>query len=268
MRRVLLTAAGTSVPRLIFGTASLFNAGGQAARARLLDCAFDHGLTHFDTAPLYGFGWAERDLAGLLRRHPEAGVTTKVGLYAPGGEAQSPASVLLRKAAGRAFPALSRALADFSLDRAKQSLEASLRRLGRERIDLYFLHEPSLADLATDEWLRWLDDMVITGRIGAFGLTLDAGKLAPFLAAPSPLTGLVQTIDSLDWREADALRIAHGRLQITYGYASAALARGTAPVDVPAVLRAALARNAEGAIIVSSKRESRMREFADIARNA
>lgn len=268
MRRVLLTATGASLPRLIFGTASLFNIGARVARERLLDAAFDHGFTHFDTAPLYGFGWAERDLAGLLRRHPEAGVTTKVGLHAPGGEAQSRAGVLLRKAAGHVFPPLSRARSDFSLQRAKRSLDASLHRLGRDHTDIYMLHEPSPADIATDEWLRWLEDEVDRGRVGTFGLALDADRLQPFLVTPGTLTKLIQTVDSLDRREADALIAAGRPLQITYGYASAALARDAGPVDVPAVLRSALARNAEGAIIVSSRREARLREFADIARSA
>jgi aryl-alcohol dehydrogenase-like predicted oxidoreductase len=265
VRKIVLPGTSATVSRFIFGTASLFNIGSPDERARVLDAAYDHGLTHFDTAPLYGFGWAERDLAALLRRRPGASVTTKVGIYSPGGEKQSRAMVFARKAAGRLLKPLSRAQHDWSLTRAQASLDASLRRLGRDHVEIYMLHEPTAGCFASDEWQRWLEDEVRRGRIGAFGLALDEKRLSGFLDPPHPLATLVQTVDSLDLREADALVAATGHMQITYGYVSGAMARSGDSIDVPALLRGALARNAQGAVIVSSRRADRMRQFADIA---
>ena len=61
----------------------------------LLEAAVAHGFTHFDTAPIYGFGLSERDLAPLLAAEPNLTVATKVGLYPPGGTQQTWAAVLL-----------------------------------------------------------------------------------------------------------------------------------------------------------------------------
>src|SRR6516225_11112572 len=110
MNQIKLPGTEMFVSRFSFGTAGLFNVGRANARANLLAAAYDHGFTHFDTAPYYGFGVAERDLRPLLRAHPEVTVATKVGIYSPGGEAQPGAAVLLRKAAGKVLPSLSRPL--------------------------------------------------------------------------------------------------------------------------------------------------------------
>ena len=224
----------------------------------------EQGFTHFDTAPYYGFGMAERDLEPVLAAHPHVSVTTKVGIYSPGGEAQPALAILLRKAGGRALPALSRPAIDWSLARARTALEGSLRRLGRASIDLYMLHEPQRALLETEEWLRWLEREVAGGRVRRFGIAVEPQHLPGFLSPATPLAAVVQTLDSLDGRDADVLP-RHGRpLQITYGYISAALKAGGA-VDIPALLAGALARNPAGAVIVSTGRVERLAQYARIA---
>jgi aryl-alcohol dehydrogenase-like predicted oxidoreductase len=267
MQQIILPGTDLLLPRFLFGTANLFNAGTRPRRLRVLEAAVASGLTHFDTAPYYGFGIAEGDLGFVLRRHPHVTVTTKVGIYSPGGEHQAAAAMFLRKAGGRLVPALSRPTLDWNLARARRSLESSLRRLGRDCIDLYMLHEPEFALLAADEWLRWLEDEVGAGRVRYFGIAVDASRLKPFLAAASPLAEIVQTTDSLSGREADTL-LTHGRpLQITYGYVSSAIRRNRS-VDVGAVLSQALARNSKGAVIVSTRRPERMALYATILAEA
>jgi aryl-alcohol dehydrogenase-like predicted oxidoreductase len=227
----------------------------------LLDAVVDHGFLHFDTAPYYGFGVAERDLAPVLRAHPEIKVTTKVGIYSPGGEDQPDVAVFLRKLTGRFLPAASTPETSFDLRRAERCLHDSLRRLGREHVDLYMLHEPRLDQLNADVWLGWLEAQQRTGRIGLFGLALTAERLAPFLDQAQALTGIVQVLDSLAGREADVLTDRGRPLQITYGYLSAAQAAGdTTPV--PDLLRRAARRNPHGPIIVSTRRPERLAQFA------
>src|ERR1700676_1137003 len=152
MRQILLDRTSLRISRFAFGTSRLLNVGSHRRRVRLLAAAYDSGITHFDTAPYYGFGIAERDLKTFLAGHPDATVATKVGLYPPGGADQSIFSVLFRKAAGKFYPVLSKPLVDWSVTQARKSLDGSLRRLGRERIDLYLLHEAQAHLLATDEW--------------------------------------------------------------------------------------------------------------------
>lgn len=264
MKRICIPGTDILTSRFVFGTASLFSAGTSASRQRLLEAAVTNGFTHFDTAPSYGFGMAERDLRPVLARHPEVTVTTKVGIYSPGGEAQSAPEIFLRKAGGRLIPALSHPSHDWNVARAQKSLEGSLRRLGRDCIDLYLLHGPMLALLDVDEWLRWLERCVANGRVRRFGLALRPDLLKPFLEIRSSLADVAQVLDSLDGREADVLKRFGKRFQITYGYVSAAKAGG-GRVSVPDILRQALRRNREGAIIVSTKKTARLAQFARLS---
>ena len=124
----------------------------------LLDHARDLGLTHFDTANTYGGGISEIVLGEWLRAQDTAfrariRIATKVGN--PNGCAPP----------------------DRPLSRAQvaQHLDTSLRRLGLERIDLYYLHEfDPLTPL--DETLEALEHARRQGKIAAFGVsnaTLD-----------------------------------------------------------------------------------------------
>ena len=174
--RVQLPNSGCSVSRLIFGTAQLFRSGLSHYRQDLLETAYEQGLTHFDTAPLYGAGISERELGKFLASKPDATVTTKVGLYFPGGADQPQAITALRKAVGRKFRRLSRSIEDMSLERAKRSFEGSLRRLGRDRVELLMLHEPVAGRFARDEWQRWLETERSRGRIGGYGIAVEVGE--------------------------------------------------------------------------------------------
>ena len=265
MNQITLPGTDIRVSRFSFGTAGLFNASGSAReRGRLLAAAYDNGFTHFDTAPYYAFGIAERDLRPFLAARPQATVATKVGLYSPGGETQSAALVFLRKAAGRAWPALSRATVDWSVERARSALSASLRRLGRERIDLYLLHEPDLRLIATDEWLRWLEDE--GERVAWFGVAGNSERIGPFVESANRLAAVVQTNDSLDGREADVVARFGRPPQLTYGYVSARRSGG--PLDAATILGAALRRNRTGSIIVSTRRIDRLPQYAAILASA
>jgi D-threo-aldose 1-dehydrogenase len=257
---------GTDVrcSRFIFGTASLFNAGTKRRRVDLLSAAVNYGFSHFDAAPYYGFGQAERDLAEVCRAHPAVSVTSKVGIYSPGGEQQAYVSVFMRKALGRVLPGIARPTIDFDLRSARASLEASLRRLGRERIDLYLLHEPVLDRVNVDEWHRWLEKCVTGGKVGSFGLAATADRIESFLRDGAALTPVLQVLDSLDHKEADVVRRYGREPQITYGYVSAALSRGR-PLSVPDILRTALERNPRGAIIVSTRDPGRLGQYAPLA---
>jgi D-threo-aldose 1-dehydrogenase len=263
VRKLIIPGTELETSRFIFGTGSLLRVGSVRARRRLLDAAVHHGFLHFDTAPYYGFGIAECDLAPVLRANRTVKVTTKVGIYSPGGESQSSVSVLIRKVGGRLFPALSRPTSSFELGRARRCLESSLRRLGRDHIDLYLLHEPELQQIDTSAWLDWLDSLKKSGQIGHYGLALTADRLKPFLAAQSALAEVVQVPDSLADREANVLA-AHGRsLQITYGYVSGARARGD-QTPVPQLLQLATRRNPHGPIVVGTTRFDRVSQYVQL----
>ena len=65
---------------------------------------------------------------------------------------------------------------DFSPDGIRRSIEGSLRRLRRSRVDWLFLHGPAPSDL-TDELLKTLVDLKFKGDIGALGVAGRGGEL-------------------------------------------------------------------------------------------
>ena len=121
--------------RLALGTAPI---GGlyesvedETARA-VVDQAWKLGLRYFDTAPRYGAGLAERRLGAGLRGRPreEFVVSTKVGrLLRPGRSEWGGAPELVD-------------YFDFSQAATLRSLEESLGRLGLDRVDIVFVHDP------------------------------------------------------------------------------------------------------------------------------
>jgi aryl-alcohol dehydrogenase-like predicted oxidoreductase len=263
MRRIVLPETGLLVSRFSFGTASLHHIGGANQQADHLRAAADAGFSHFDTAPLYGFGASERALGCAFGDGRDSGLTiaTKVGLYPPGSGDQSRPAMLLRKALGRVAPTLSRARANWEVARARASLDGSLRRLRSDRVNFLFLHEPWADLVATDEWLSWLGQEVTTGRVGAFGIAGSSTRVEAFVAAASPLSMIVQTKDSVTGREADFMSRHRRRLQFTYGY----LSKAGAPHGSGDFLAGVLARNTTGSIVVSTRNRSRLAEFSAAA---
>jgi aryl-alcohol dehydrogenase-like predicted oxidoreductase len=258
MRLIQLPGTDLQVSRFAFGTASLHHLGGARAQLEHLEAAAAAGFSHFDTAPLYGFGGAEAALGSVFGDNAPVTITTKVGLYPPGGGNQGHWAMLARKGAGRLWPAMSRAVADFGVARARASLESSLKRLKRAGLDLLLLHEPVHGLVDTDEWQRWLETE--TGRVRHFGVAGPARTVAPFVTGGDRLARVVQLSDGLETRDADVVTDAGRPLQLTYGYFSSDRG-GRSGAETAA---GALARNRTGAILVYSRDRSRIAEFAAI----
>lgn len=256
MLRVILPGTDLSVSRFVFGTASLHHLGRLPDQAAHLEVAAEAGFTHFDTAPLYGFGGAERTLGATFGDDEGITITTKVGLYPPGSGEQGRMAMLARKIGGKLWPELSQAIVNFSVSHARRSLEDSLGRLRRDHVDLLLLHEPVPGLLHTDEWLRWRE--AEAGRIRHLGIAGPARIVASFLETDSPLARVIQVRDGLDTLEADVVTGAGRQLQLTYGYFSS----DTTGRSSAEILPAALARNRTGAIVVYSRSPTRLGEFA------
>lgn len=259
MRQVLLPGTDLSVSRFVFGTASLHHLGRLSVQAAHLEAAAAAGFTHFDTAPLYGFGGAERALGSVFAGEPTITFTTKVGLYSPGGSDQGIATMLARKVGGKLWPRLSRAVANLSVEQATRSLGDSLRRLRRDRMEILLLHEPAPGLLRTDEWQRWRESEI--DRIGHVGIAGPAGIIAPFLESGGPLAQVIQVCDGLDTLDADIVTGAGRPLQLTYGYFSSDRSGRSGSK----ILSGALERNRTGAIVVYSRSQERLAGFATAA---
>jgi D-threo-aldose 1-dehydrogenase len=151
--RVPLGRTGLSVTRLGFGAASiggLFTPVDDVAATTVVRHAWDLGIRYFDVAPLYGYGAGERRLGAGLAGRPRAEfvVSTKVGRLVRAATDVPPGADIDRQALdGRddAYYADTRGrriVFDYSADGIRRSLDASLARLGLDRIDVALIHDP------------------------------------------------------------------------------------------------------------------------------
>jgi D-threo-aldose 1-dehydrogenase len=135
---VQLGRTSVTVTQLGLGCApigGLYEPVSEADARAVVGRAWEHGLRLFDTAPLYGSGLSERRVGAALRKHPRAELvlSTKVGrLLRPGGQ---PDAVF--EGAPPFEPVF-----DFSFDGVLRSLDESLERLGLDRVDVAFIHDP------------------------------------------------------------------------------------------------------------------------------
>lgn len=127
------------------------------AAQRCLEHAYARGLRYFDTAPFYGAGLAERRLGAFLAggAWPGLVLSTKVGRRVVPGTATRPATTVF----------------DFGRDAVLRELEDSMRLLGRDRLDIVYIHDPDdhWAEAIDQTWpvLARLRDEGVIGAVGA-----------------------------------------------------------------------------------------------------
>ena len=133
--------------------------------------AWQQGIRYFDTAPHYGLGLSERRLGEALRGHDRTAyaLSTKVGRrLEPGpGDGDDLAN-------GFAVPDTLRRVWDFTADGIRRTLEASLERLGLDRVDVVYLHDPDEhAEQAFREGYPALEKLRSEGVVGAIGAGMN-----------------------------------------------------------------------------------------------
>ena len=153
LERVPIGRTGLAPTRLGFGTAEiggLFRAVSDEVAGQVVDHAWQIGIRYFDSAPLYGYGNAERRLGAGLAGRPRDDyvVSTKVGrLLVPIGEVAPDADIDHQARDGVddasyiGTPPV-RVVFDYSFDGVMRSVEDSLRRLGLDRVDILYIHDP------------------------------------------------------------------------------------------------------------------------------
>jgi aryl-alcohol dehydrogenase-like predicted oxidoreductase len=203
MRRITLGGTGIETSCLGFGCASLGSRIDAETGLRALEEAFEAGVTWFDLAPAYGQGEAEAIAGRFLRgrRREAVQVATKVGLAPPASGGLKTALMPLARTAVEAVPPLRGALRRAGIGANRQlpltpellrsSLEASLRRLGTDRVELYALHNATPEDLRREEILRTLEAVLDAGLTRAVAVAADAEAAEAAIAAGAPF-GVVQ----------------------------------------------------------------------------
>ena len=139
-----------------------------------VNAAWDEGWRYFDTAPHYGLGLAEERLGAGLRGKPrdEFVLSSKVGriIYSADSEAVDDE--------GFAINTIRRRRWDFSRDGVLRSIEDSLRRIGTDRLDVVFVHDPDdHFDEAVATAFPTLIELRDQGVIGAIGSGMNQSAM-------------------------------------------------------------------------------------------
>ncbi|MET9333176.1 aldo/keto reductase [Streptomyces cellulosae] len=153
------------------GIAGLYTPVTEEQAYEAVRAALRRGVRYFDTAPHYGLGLAERRLGAALRELPRETytVSTKAGRRLEPSDAGGD-----DLAHGFAVPATHRRVWDFSADGVRRSLEASLERLGLDRVDVVYLHDPDdHGDQAFREAYPALEQLRSEGVVGAVGAGMN-----------------------------------------------------------------------------------------------
>jgi aryl-alcohol dehydrogenase-like predicted oxidoreductase len=169
----------------------------------LIRKAVDLGITFFDTGDVYGDGRSEELVGQALQPvRDQVTIGTKFGYdlaaARPAGHSERPQ--------------------DFSPAACRRALEASLRRLGTDHVDLYELHNARIDDVRRDDLFAELESLRKEGKVRAIGVALGPaiGWKEEGLAAIERGVDAVQTVYNLLEQEpgrtfAEAARQSGGR---------------------------------------------------------
>jgi D-threo-aldose 1-dehydrogenase len=158
------------------GIGNLYGAISDDAATATVEAALAAGVRYFDTAPHYGLGLSERRLGAAIAGFPRADLvlSTKVGRLL----VADPAGAGRRDDEGFDVPADMRRVRDYSRDGVLRSLEASMARLGTDRIDIVFVHDPDEHyEAALDGALPALSELRDQGVIGRFGAGMNQSRM-------------------------------------------------------------------------------------------
>ncbi|MFC9244753.1 aldo/keto reductase [Streptomyces sp. NPDC057136] len=118
---IVVPAVPVPLSPLVLGTMTFGDTADRAAADAMLDAALDAGITGLDTANGYAGGESERILAELLPgRRDQVVLATKAGIPHPDQDEHAP----------------------LSAEGLRTALEGSLKRLGTDHVDLFYLHQP------------------------------------------------------------------------------------------------------------------------------
>ena len=198
MKHRKLGKSGASVHPIGFGAMSFSNFYGETNEAEshaILDMAMDVGVTYLDTSNVYGMGTSETVIGTYLKANPEGRDFFKIATK--GSIKRNP------DGPGNVF--------DNSPEHLEEELNNSLKRMGVECVDLYYLHRRDPA-VSIEEVTQTLASFVKAGKAKSIGFSeiapttlRQAHAVHPVaavqseysLSTRSPEMGLVQTCKEL-----------------------------------------------------------------------
>lgn len=141
-----------------------------------IHAAIDRGARYFDTASVYGAGHSETVLGAALKGRDDIVISTKIGNRFDEATKQATGAISTR-------------------DEAVAEIEGCLRRLGREHIDMIFLHLNEMPPEEAAPIFDALEAARATGKIGAFGWSTDFPDSASAYAGLPGFTAVQHTMN-------------------------------------------------------------------------
>jgi D-threo-aldose 1-dehydrogenase len=187
MNEAWLGRSGLKVTRLGLGTAplgGLFEPVSDRQAEAAIEQAWSLGIRYYDTAPLYGFGLAERRLGAFLRSQPRDSfvLSTKVGRLLRRRDAP-PKEDRHYKGTPEERPK-----SDYSHDGVLRSVEESLDRLGLDRVDILLVHDPDRHyDAAVSGAFKALERLRSERTIAAIGAGMNQHEMLQRFAEAVPV---------------------------------------------------------------------------------
>ncbi|SDK96171.1 aldo/keto reductase [Aliiruegeria lutimaris] len=163
---------------------------------RAIHAALDAGARYFDTASVYGAGHSEVVLGAALKGREDVVISTKIGNLFDAKSKQVTGNVATR-------------------EEAVQEIEGCLRRLGRDHVDMIFLHLNEMTPEEAAPIFDALEAARSAGKIGSFGWSTDFPDSAAAYADWPGFTAVQHTMNL--WVPASAVLAtieAHGLLSV------------------------------------------------------
>jgi D-threo-aldose 1-dehydrogenase len=167
-----------------FGAATqggLFQSVSEAEANAVFQTAWDAGLRYFDTAPWYGFGQSELRLGHFLRGKHDYVLSSKVGRLLREGIPPHPSQLDSDGTPVFKTDTPYNVTYDYSYDGVMRSFEESLERLGVDRIDILFLHDPDILGLSVKEVMnggyKALHELRQQGVVRAIGAGMNQWQM-------------------------------------------------------------------------------------------
>lgn len=136
-------STGIKVSELCYGTMSFGGDADEKESAKLYAACRDRGINFFDTANVYSAGRSEEILGGLIAKERDELVISSKGFGNMGGDVNGGGA---------------------NRRNITAAVEASLKRLGTDRLDVYFMHMWD-DDTPLEETLRGLENLVSSGKV-------------------------------------------------------------------------------------------------------
>ncbi len=179
-----------TIDRIGFGCVALTKSASALHALKLLETAYDNGITHFDTAPLYGMGYSEKILGAFVKgKRERVTITTKFGL---GSHRENIIPVWMALPLNSLKKTLSKpamkvdvhkkSMPDklsyraIALPEVEHSFKKSMQALKTDYLDYYVLHE-GMPHFLAEGVIEFLLEKKAKGIIRHIGLGCDAINL-------------------------------------------------------------------------------------------